>query len=308
MAGQILTVLPNMTGVAAGNTATRELALSGVLQGLLLGFKNGSGGWLTYAQIINDVDRIFITINGNNVYDVTPSFLREFHRFFGPTRVDPPSQKPVYIPLKPTWWANKLLANQLGIGMAGLGTGQVVLNVRLKSAAPALGTGSIEVRAVTTPLTQTLGAHMTIDPFPFNQAAAGTLDVTTLPLELNVGTLALGIHSESGGVIDNIARAMLQFNDIQQRQEIDPRYMEIFQLLDQGRAPDSPTLAQTQTLWINLNVDANAVDFVKLQRVQRMVLRLITTGAPLGNFTVYRIGVTGIVPDAGSLAALPAAA
>ena len=308
MAGNILSTLPILDGVSPGNIATRSLDAVGTLHAVQLRFKAANGDDLTQAQIINDVESIYLKISGETIWEMEPqAFYDIFGTYYRPVGT-PALGGIIQIDLKPFWWASTALANMLAWGMQDIAQGRIQVGVRIKSAAPTLGTGSIECNLNVTPLIQPLGTHWSVTRYPFTNTDDGAhFDIPTLPNQANVGVLAYFLHGSerTDGTTalpfnEAIESIVAQFDNTQMRQEMSPAYLNLTSR-QVGRVPNNNIIP------LDFNLDGNPADFIRLASVARQRFRLrMKSGYDAGNFTVYRIGAAGINPSAAQIASLPA--
>lgn len=284
MAGNILSTLSTFEGVSQNNIATRTINPVGVLHGIQFGFFKNDGTALTWAELITDVESIFIKIGGDTAFEMTPTEIGHYLNYY--LLGTNPASAIFHLPLKPFWWANTALANQLAWGTAGIGNGQIVANIRFKNVT--LQTSRVECNMDSTANRQPLGAYMQIKRFPFAQDAAGTISLDTFPLEEEVAVLGYLITRETAGIKALITSVEMRFDSVAQREEIAPIYLDRW-----AQMRNKNPLANM--LPIDLNVDGNAADFVRLSQVARQRLLIKSSGA-LGNFTVVRIAATGVSP------------
>lgn len=299
MAGNILSTLSIFEGVAVNNIATRTINPVGVLHGIQLGFFKNDNTALSWAELIADVETIFIKIGGDIAFEMTPSEIGHYLNYYllGAN----PANAIFHLPLKPFWWSNTALANQLAWGTALVGSGQIVANIRFKSPNGGLQTSRVECNMDSTANRQPLGTYLQIKRFPFAQPNAGTIALDSFPREENVAILGYLIVRETAGVKAAIDTVEMRFDDISQRQEVAPVYLDRWAQM-RGRKPLANMLP------IDLNVDSNAADFVRLSQVLRQTLQIKTTDAGLGNFAVLRIAAAGVAAQAPAIAQIAPAA
>lgn len=295
MAGNILSTLSIFDGVAQNNIATRVINPVGVLHGIQFGFYDAAGP-VTTDELKNDVESIFIKIGGDTVIEMTPSDLENYLYYYKTGAALTDGQ--IHLPLKPFWWPNKALANQLAWGSANIGNGQIVANIRFKN--QALTTVRVECNIETTANRQPLGTYLQIKRFPFAQDAAGVIDLDSFPREEGVAVLGYLIVSETVGIKAKISTVELRFDDVAQRQEIRPVWLDRYAVMN-GRNPVANMLP------IDLNIDSNAADFVRLSAIQRQTLR-ITSSAALSNFAVLRVAAAGVAATAPAIGQVAPAA
>lgn len=295
MAGNILQELPNFEAVVANGLASRRIDAAGKLHGIMLRFLEADGTPLTWAEVVAAVEEITIEISADVIYRVTPRFFGDMRNFYQGSQ---PANGEVYIPLKPTWWANRAVANQFAWGMAGVPVGATVIQCRLGGNIGDLS--RIECAIDITVEDEPLGAYFAIDRFSFEFDSAGKKEITALPANPSDVVLGYLLHKDSGVASEAIKTRIgaagsvgFQANSVAMRTDMVTKYMDRAQVQN-----DRTPLARIVAL--DFNGDNSANDFLPLRDISRQSVRLNFANAPAagqdGTFDLYRIRIGGSTP------------
>lgn len=292
MAGNIYQQLPNFEAVVANGLASRRIDAAGKLHGIQLRFLQADGTALSWANVISAVKEITIDIAADTIYRVTPRFFGDMRQFYQGAQ---PTNGIFYIPLKPTWWFNRAVANQFAWGMAGVPVGATVIQCRL--AADIGNLSRIECAIDITVEDEPLGAYFAIDRFSFEFDSAGKKEITALPANPSDAVLGYLLHKDSPTNTEAIKTRIgaagsvgFQANSVAMRTDMATSFYDRAQV-ENGRTPLARIMA------LDFNGDNSANDFLPLAGLNRQSVRLNFANAPAagenGTFDLYRIRLGG---------------
>lgn len=286
MAGNIFQKLTQFEGVASGGIATRRIDAFGKFHGITLRCLEADGDTLTWANVKTHIEEIRIELSADAIYTVTPEFFETMRTYYHGSA---PTDGCFYIPLKPSWWANRALANVYAWGTEGLPVGSIVVQIRFKTPGTFL-LSRIEAVVDLTVADEQLGAYFAIERFPQSFENTGLLEVSAFPTDPTDVVLAYIIHSETAGIKAKIKTVEFKANSVAMRTRIEPVFLDRAQQ-EVGRTPGGDFVV------VDFNHDDNASDYLPLSSIARQALTFDFSTAPNG-FDIYRLRLGGTSPQA----------
>jgi hypothetical protein len=273
--------LPDLRGtIATGSRIVANIPVGSTYHNLQVQFLKASSVPATEAEIIAQVGRVTLTVDGDPKISLTGAEAVMFAKFYGnrsPAAAIVKGVLPLW--LSRPWWPE--FASQDGPAYGTLDVGAVTLEVEF------IGTVTIVSANLVATVTdgEPLGRHITIRRIADNQAAAGLKTISDFKPDLTKQLIALHIDKAGGIQSGPILSFQLKAD---QRNEWEGHYDHIESMLSMYE------LVQ-QTGWSHFPFAFRGRPIDSLPMVMQDLRLELTTGTALGNFNTlceYAEGVS----------------
>jgi len=277
----------NITGIAAGNIATGQVAVGRTYYGLYLRCLTAAGVELTRAQILADISDIIVRLDGEQIIVADATFLLDLQKYYGDSDVAGNVDGIIPIPFTRRTLPSNLERMVLALGTAFNKEGNPVKSLEISVKVIGVAQlATIEVYSLSTEEKRKIGRHIRIKKFAQSFATTGEQEVNSLPLEgSSIGYLALHF-TESAGQIDQLN---VKVNSVDLYDEVPTNLQKVF-LADRKRTK------QAGYAYADFGEKDTVNSLLPMQNVQDFRVNLVwnpAAGAP-GNYAIYAEQIHGL--------------
>lgn len=286
--------LPDFTGIAASALATANVPESGEYFDNLLRCLDSTGAEVSVANMKADITNLRAMINGETIIDASAEVLLMLQNYYYAAQnaagdVNAAGQLPLMY--SRGFYSTEQEGNVFGLGMANVDSFSLEVTCGA-SVATAGHISKIENRGVRTETSVNIGQHVRLQKFPQNFGSTGEEEVTDLPTEPNVGTLAYHIFYDDSTTDLEEVTLIVNSSEL-----IKVTKQDVITMQEKsGRTPQFDA-AGNSIFSIDFALSNDLTGYLDHRGIQDLRIRTKWGTAAPGNYTIYREGVFGLNPN-----------